>query len=493
MEALVAKREVMRIRWCSGGFYWEPEARMRIHIVGMCGKIYAPLARQLRMAGHLVTGSDDQPVPPVSDYLADNGIFCFPNFSADHMDPATELVLANAAYPPDNVELVRARELGIPDSHFPRFLGETFLKHSRNIVVAGSYGKTTTASMAAWILEFAGLAPGWLVGGSCPNLPERVRLDARDWWVLEGDEYPSGPDDPAPKFRYYHPEIGVLTAIDHVHQDKFPTFGAVESLFHEFIGSIKEGGALIAADTPLIRRMVKSSCKVSGVTVGFDKVAGITLSEPAWRDGRTIFTLKGVRFSLALRGRIACLNASLAALAAEAAGIPLSRSAEALLEYQGVLERQEVIVETPQLTVIHDSGLYPRSLSGVVSGVTASSEGRRICVLFQPRYTIGDEELYYLELGRAFDGVEKLLIADAVNPPGIPRVFDFDFERFIRCLPAGIEARQIGPAMSCYPQWESDVRSGDTWLVLVEPLFPEPVRSIRSFMIPQIFTDNAGC
>ena len=163
------------------------------------------------------------------------------------------------------------------------------------------------------------------------------------------------------------------------------------------------------------------------------------------------------------------------------------------MEYQGVLERQEVIVETPQLTVIHDSGLYPRSLSGVVSGVTASSEGRRICVLFQPRYTIGDEELYYLELGRAFDGVEKLLIADAVNPPGIPRVFDFDFERFIRCLPAGIEARQIGPAMSCYPQWESDVRSGDTWLVLVEPLFPEPVRSIRSFMIPQIFTDNAGC
>ena len=442
------------------------------------------------MAGHLVTGSDDQPVPPVSDYLAENGIFCFPDFSADHVDSATELVLANAAYPPDNVELLRAHELGIPVSHFPRFLGETFLKHSRNIVVAGSYGKTTTASMVAWILESGGLAPGWLVGGSCPNLPERVRLDARDWWVLEGDEYPSGPDDPAPKFRYYHPEIGVLTAVDHVHQDKFATLEVVECLFREFIGSIREGGTLFAADTPLIRRLVKSPCKVPAVTVGFEKGAVITLSEPVWRDGRTRFTLEGVGFSLALRGRIACLNASLAALAAEAAGIPLACSAEALMEYQGVLERQEVIIETPQLVVIHDSGLYPRSISGVVSGVMASSEKRRMCVLFQPRYTIGDEDLYYRELGRAFKGVERLLIADAVNPPGIPRAFDFDFEKFVRHLPPEIEAGQIGPAMNCYPQWESDVRSGDTWLVLVEPLFPEPVRSIRSFISPKNGQDS---
>ena len=125
---------------------------MIIHIVGICGRIYAHLAKELVRLGYAVTGSDDRPMPPISDFLKENNIPCAPSFSADNLDPSTGLVLANALYPNDNVELAKARELGIPVSNFARYLGEEFLAESRNIVVAGSYGKTTTAAMLSWIM-----------------------------------------------------------------------------------------------------------------------------------------------------------------------------------------------------------------------------------------------------------------------------------------------------------------------------------------------------
>ena len=456
---------------------------MRIHIVGICGRIYAHLAKGLVLLGHEVTGSDDRPMPPISEFLKKHKLSCSPIFFAENLASSTELVLANALYPDDNVELVKARELGIPVSNFARYLGEQFLGKSRNIVVAGSYGKTTTTAMLAWIMEFAGKNPGWVVGGSCDDLArEHVRLRDGGWWVLEGDEYRCSSDDPLPKFRHYHPEIGVITALDYVHQDQFESLEETAGLFRGFVESVRTGGTVFMADMPLIRECILPFCTLQTVLVGFQEGATERILEKGWSDSRNRFVLRGIGFDIGLRGRHSCLNASLAALAAEAAGVPLQKSSEALRTFHGVGERLETIVDNAELTIISDLAIYPRSIAEVVRAVASTSFGKRFAIIFQPRYTLGDEEDYYVELAKAFSGVDLVLLTDAVNFPGIAKSFCFNAERLISKLQSSTMVVKVGPAMKSQDVWREHVQKNDAWLILVEPLFPEPIRSIREIV-----------
>jgi UDP-N-acetylmuramate: L-alanyl-gamma-D-glutamyl-meso-diaminopimelate ligase len=419
-------------------------------------------------------------MPPILDFLKDHNLSCAPAFSRENLAPSTELVLANALYPNDNVELVKAQELGIPVSNFARYLGENFLAESRNIVVAGSYGKTTTAAMLSWIMEFAGKDPGWLVGGPCPNLSgEHVRMRQGGWWVLEGDEYRSSPDDPEPKFRYFNPEIGVITALDYVHQDQFESLEETAELFRSFVRDVR--GTVFMSDTPLARESILPSCPNHTVLVGFGEDATERVTDHGWRSGRNRFVLRGISFDIGLRGRHSCLNATLAALAAEAAGVTLEESARALRAFRGVVGRLETIIDHDDLTVVYDIAVYPHSIAEIVSSIAASSFGKRFGVLFQPRYTLGDEEKYYQGLAKAFSETDLLLLADAVNFLGIPKAFSFHVDRLEALLPVSTKVVQIGPTMQSMGLWREYVRKGDSWLIMVEPLFPEPVRSIRNF------------
>lgn len=450
---------------------------MKIHIVGMCGRIYAPLAKALADQGHTVTGSDDRPMPPVSDFLAEYGLKCAPNFAAENLPDNADLVLVNAFYGAGNVEVDKARAMRIPIDHFAHFLGKRYLISTRNAVVTGSYGKTTTSSMLAWILLHHGLDPGWLVGGSCENLGEYLRIRETGPWVLEGDEYRCSADDPSPKFRHYNPAVGIVTAIDHVHQDLIGSLDETEALFADFASSVKQ--ALFVADTPGIRRVLAAHVRCGMEAVGFQETADRRIMDYRWEKGASRFSFLGVNFSLPLRGAHSCLNAALAISASEQFGISAVDGAAALRGYRGVKERQEVLIDTPDLTVIHDSGIYPRSIAQVVAGVASSSEGRRVCLLLHPRYTLGDPGIYHSELAQAISGVNLLLIADAVNIPGIKGAFEFDLESLRRHLAGWQTVTPIGPAMKCFDAWKRAVQPGDVWLILTEPLFPEPVASIR--------------
>lgn len=453
---------------------------MKIHIIGMCGRIYAPLAKALADQGHRITGSDDRPMPPVSDFLTAHGLNCAPRFAEENLPDDAGLVLVNAFYGEGNVEVDKARAMGIPMDHFAHYLGDRYLNRTRNAVVTGSYGKTTTSSMLAWILLYHGLDPGWLVGGSCENLGEYLRIRETGPWVLEGDEYRCSADDPSPKFRHYNPSVGIVTSIDHVHQDLIDSMEETETLFANFASSVKE--ALFVTDSTHIRRVVTPHVRCRMETVGFESTADRRITDYRWEKGASRFSFLGKNFALTLRGAHSCLNAALAVSAAEQFGISAGDSATALQGYLGVRERQEVLTDTPDLTVIHDSGIYPRSIAQVVAGVSTSAQGRRFCILLHPRYTLGDSEIYYRELGRALSGVELLLVADAVNIPGIRCAFEFDLESLRRHLADWQVVIPIGPAMTCFEAWRQAVQPGDVWLVLTEPIFPEPVASIRAYI-----------
>ena len=453
---------------------------LRIHIIGICGFATGPLAIELARLGHSVTGSDTVPLPPVSTLLGDAGFQIAGDFKAENIPPGADIVLAGAAVGNDNPEVVRARELGIPVSHFARFLGENFLAATRNAVVAGSYGKTTTAAMLAWILESSGLDFSYMFAGRSPDFARSLRISGGDYWVLEGDEYPSGPDDPTPKFAYYHPEIALITAIDHVHQDQFDCFDDVLGVFRKLFGALRPGGRVISAVGPEILNLARGDAAADVVHVGFGEDADERITNCRMESGKTCFDLRGVGFRLNQRGEFAASNASLAALAACEWGVPLSESARALAGFRGVDVRQEIVCDTGDLTVVYDCGVYPKSLAKVVAMMRESYPGRRLCALFQPRHTLGDPAEYYEGIAGAFLPLDVLLLADCVNSPGVKNAFAFEPERLFERLCGGTACASVGPALKCFSHFQEWRRPGDVWLVLVEVFFHEPIRSIRA-------------
>ena len=417
-------------------------------------------------------------MPPVSEYLEKHKICCFPSFKASQVPLGCDLVLINSYYGAGNPEVDVALARGLSITHFPKFLSEKYLNKSRNAVVVGSYGKTTTSSMLAWILLRSGIDPGWLVGGACGNLGEYLQPRDGGLWVVEGDEYPCGFEDPVPKFQYYNPAVGILTALDHVHQDIFGTFEEMCEVFRGFLRSVNEiafvaEGARLALDP-----LCDLKCGIE--TVGFGPAASRCISQRRWEDRWNRFHFLGKEFSIPLRGAHSCVNAALAASAAEVFGVSLGDSAAALREFSGVDSRQEVFIKNDDLLLIHDAAIYPKSIARVVEGVRESAQARRLCVLFHPRNTLGDSERYHSELAEAFSCVDLLLVADAVNLPE-ERSFEFEFDKLKTFLSSSVQIAAVGPAMKCFEQWRKSVEPGDAWLVLVEPIFPEPVSSMRAY------------
>jgi UDP-N-acetylmuramate: L-alanyl-gamma-D-glutamyl-meso-diaminopimelate ligase len=450
-----------------------------IHICGICGKATAPLAVELARLGFKVTGSDSSFQEPASLFLQGSSIPCKQGFSADVICEKIDLVLAGALSGAENPEVRRARELGIRVTNYARFVGEQFLSDARCAVVTGSFGKTTTTAMLASILHEAALDPSWLVGGESSSLPGAARLRQGGFWALEGDEYPSGIDDTSPKFSYYRPEVGVLTSLAHVHPNKIPSLEATVKLFSEFVHAVRRA-PVFAADTPAIRNKLKPACPPGSVrTVGFGKSANTRLRCLQRHQNETRFRLEGVQFSLCLRGNFACTNAALAALAAQTWGVALEESAEIISRFKGVYGRQEIIADSSALTVVYDMGIYPQSIAQVVRAFASSGSSRRLCVLFHPRHTLGRPEAYYRDLARALAPADLVLLADATNPPITSGVFELDPQRLRSLLPETTKAVAVGNALSCFPHWKENMKVGDTWLIFTEPLFPEPIGSIR--------------
>jgi UDP-N-acetylmuramate: L-alanyl-gamma-D-glutamyl-meso-diaminopimelate ligase len=454
-----------------------------IHFVGLCGKVTAPLAAELVRWGYAVSGSDANVQPPAADYLRSQGLHCRQGFSADHVAHRPDVVLAGPLCGNENPEVAAARAAGSEIANFASFLGREFLSRSRNAVVAGSFGKTTTTAMLTTIMRAAGRDPAWVVGGDCPDLPKPVHLRNGGFWILEGDEYPSGVDDSAPKFSHYRPETAVITSLDWVHQNRIPSLEATVGLMAGLVRSTRGKGPVFAADDFNIRRHLLPACPRGRIkTVGFSRSAEIRLGGPTQGADRGLFTLQGVGFNLGLRGKFACTNAALAALAAQAWGVALEESADALARFRGVAGRQEVLIASDELTVVYDLGLYPRSVGRLVRAFAASCRGRRLCVLFQPRHTLGRSEVYHRSLAAAFAPAGLVLLAEAINLPAARKVFPFDPQRLRRHLPASAELKEVGPALESFPAWRSEVRRGDVWLIMTEPLYPEPLASIRNFV-----------
>ena len=390
---------------------------MHIHLIAIGGTGMAPLACLLQAEGHRVTGSDGPLYPPMSTLLEAAGIVPRPGFSADHLDPAPDLVVVGNAVPRQNPEAAAAEALGLPRLSMPEALARFFLADRQPLVIAGTHGKTTTSALAAWVYTECGHAPGYLVGGVPLGLPGSFARGAGPRFVIEGDEYNAAYFDRGAKFLHYRPETVVFTSLELDHTDLYPDLESLRAAFAALLGLVPASGRVVAcADDPEVRSLLRAA-RGRVVTYGLAGGAQYTLAAPPRPEGGGQRLLVAdpeagaVEVLLPLWGRHNAQNALGVWAAARGDGIAPAALAAALARFPGVRRRQELVGEARGNAVHDDFAHQPTALGCTLAGLRERFPGRRLWALYEPRSLSAGRAFQRAAYREAFQQADRVVLA----------------------------------------------------------------------------------
>lgn len=429
-----------------------PEKLETLHIMGIAGTAMASLAGMLKDAGYTVTGSDKAVYPPMSTYLESLDIPVMEGFVASNLDHAPDLVVIGNVVRAVYEEAQAVVERDLPYCSFPELLGHLFLADAHNIVVAGTHGKTTTTSIAAWLLAAAGRDPGFLIGGIAKNFERTARPGAGSHFVIEGDEYDTAFFDKGPKFLHYRPVTAILTSVEFDHADIYTDLDHVKQSFRKLMGILPEDGAVIARwDDEGAREVAQEAgCTVwpygpgqmwDGRIEAVDTATG-TMSFTLLREGQPLGT-----YETRLVGEHNLYNQVAAAAAAIRAGLTADELAEGFRTFQGIKRRQEVIGEPGGVTVLDDFAHHPTAVASTIGALRQRFGDRRLWVAWEPRSATSRRNVFQEAYAAAFDGADQVVIAEPYDTSRIPEDERFDAEKLVRDLAErGVEAQLIADA-----------------------------------------------
>ncbi len=366
---------------------------MHIHILGICGTFMGSLAVLARELGHVVTGSDQGVYPPMSTQLEAQGINLMQGYSPDHLTPEPDLVLIGNAMSRGNPEVEAVLDQNIDYMSGPEWLAREVLRHRWVMAVAGTHGKTTTTSMLLWILEQAGLEPGYLVGGVPEDFPVSARLGNNDFFVIEADEYDSAFFDKRSKFIHYRPRTLVLNNLEFDHADIFENVEAIERQFHHLVRTVPSQGLIIrpATDTHLDNAL-ELGCwsQVQDTSIGSE-----TPRTTDWRaellseDGSRFMVIHHEQPVAVLKwsqtGMHNVRNALSAIAAARHAGVTPDHAIAALCRFSGVKRRMELLADMGGVKVYDDFAHHPTAIATTLEGLRAQVGDEPIIALIEPR------------------------------------------------------------------------------------------------------------
>ena len=357
---------------------------MHIHILGICGTFMGGIAAIARQAGHRVTGCDAGVYPPMSTQLAAQGIELIEGYAPEQVDLAPDLFVIGNVVSRGNplMEAIMAR--GLPYVSGPQWLAEQVLRERWVLAVAGTHGKTTTASMLAWILEDAGLEPGFLIGGVPENFGRSARLTESPFFVVEADEYDTAFFDKRSKFVHYRPRTAVLNNLEFDHADIFADLAAIETQFHHFVRTIPNNGLIVAnAREASLQRVLARGCWTPVEPFGADE--GWSQREtPGGLDIAFAAAPQGV-LDWALLGEHNRMNALAAIAAARHAGVPARAAIDALGRFRNVKRRMEVRGVKNGITVYDDFAHHPTAIATTLAGLRHKVGTARILAVLEPR------------------------------------------------------------------------------------------------------------
>ena len=367
---------------------------MHIHILGICGTFMGGLAALAREAGHRVTGCDAGVYPPMSDQLQALGIELMEGYGAEQLALKPDMfVIGNVVSRqrlPDGqpkFPLMEAlMDAGLPYTSGPQWLSENVLQGRHVLAVAGTHGKTTTTSMLAWILECAGLNPGFLVGGVPLNFGISARLGApHPFFVIEADEYDTAFFDKRSKFVHYRPRTTILNNLEFDHADIFDNLAAIERQFHHLVRTMPaQGRVVVNGLEESLSRVLHSGCwsdvRSFGATVSDFTAQG----EPDRFDVLFQGNLVG-QVAWGLQGVHNQLNALAAIAAADHVGVAPSLAAQALCSFENVKRRMEIRGQVRGITVYDDFAHHPTAMRTTLDGLRRQVQSGRILAIFEPR------------------------------------------------------------------------------------------------------------
>ncbi|HEB92996.1 MAG TPA: UDP-N-acetylmuramate:L-alanyl-gamma-D-glutamyl-meso-diaminopimelate ligase [Gammaproteobacteria bacterium] len=392
---------------------------MHIHILGICGTFMGGIALLAREMGLTVSGSDQNVYPPMSTQLAEAGIKLTEGWDPAQLfspqlspqQPAPDLVVIGNALSRGNPALEAVLERGLPYTSGPAFLAEHLLADRWVLAVAGTHGKTTTASMLAWILEDAGLAPGFLIGGVPRNFGLSARMGKTPFFVVEADEYDTAFFDKRSKFVHYRPRTVVLNNLEYDHADIFPDIEAIERQFHHLLRTVPGNGLIIAPDDdPHITKVLNMGRWTPLESIG----------KKGWHarleqvDGSAFEVFFGTASQGHVRWGLLGLhnvqNALAAIAGARHAGVPTQYASEALSRFLSPKRRMEVRGEIGGITVYDDFAHHPTAIASTLAGLRARAGQARILAVLEPRSNTMRLGIHRDTLGPALSEADEVLL-----------------------------------------------------------------------------------
>ena len=360
---------------------------MHIHILGICGTFMGGLALLARERGFDVSGSDANVYPPMSDQLAAAGIDVMQGYLPEHLQPAPDMVVMGNAMSRGNPAVEYVLNQNLPYISGPQWLAENILLNRWVLAVSGTHGKTTTSSMLAWILEYAGMQPGFLIGGVPGNFGQSAAIGNTPFFVIEADEYDTAFFDKRSKFIHYHPRTLVINNLEFDHADIFADLTAIQTQFHHLIRTIPAEGLVITPHAvPAIEQTLQRGCWTPRQTLN-DVQSDWQLTETA-EDGHS-FTVQHNqntgKVDWSLLGQHNVNNALAAIAAAHHVGVTVEHACEALNQFKGVKRRLELRGECRGIKVYDDFAHHPTAIATTLQGLRANIGQQRLIAVLEPR------------------------------------------------------------------------------------------------------------
>ena len=371
-----------------------------IYFLGIGGTLMGSLAQLAREQGLRVSGSDQALYPPMSDQLRDADIQLYEGFDPAQLQPEPDLVvIGNAGLPRGHPGVEYVLDRGIPYTSGAQWLGEAILPGRWVLAVSGTHGKTTTASMLTWILEQAGLEPGYLIGGVPKNFPRSARLGASPFFVVEADEYDTSYFDRRSKFVHYRPRTLIINNLEYDHADIFPDLAAIQTQFHHLLRTVPGSGLVVAPSSDdNVNEVLNQGCWTP-----IERVGPRSARQPHERDtgnrwhardregnsGSTFDVLLGDTdygcIDWELLGEHNVHNALAAIAAARHAGVPPANAIAALNDFLGVTRRMDLIAQIGDVCVYDDFAHHPTAIRTTLQGLRKKVGSDEIIAVIEPR------------------------------------------------------------------------------------------------------------
>jgi len=442
---------------------------LKTHLIGIGGVAMTALAGLLTEAGCLVTGSDYGLYPPMSDLLRELRVTVFDGYGPETLPEDCELVVVGNVVTRQFPVLQRLRDLQKPYLSLPQALNKMFLNHTRNLVVAGCHGKTTTTAMATKIWRTGGQAPGFLIGGASLDFSRPWRLADGDWFIIEGDEYDSAFFDKGPKFLHYHPDTVILTSVEFDHADIYPNLESVIAAYTKLMKIIPRHGRLIAwGDDPLTRQ-VAGACQATVEFYGFNENNDWRVINLKTEASGSSFELTGpgnfqARLSLPHPGVYNVLNSVAASAAFIDQGGDGRCLAPALSAFRGVRRRQEMLGNFSGIMLVDDFAHHPTAVSETLKGLKSAYPDRRLLAAFEPRSNTSRRNIFQKAYVDALNLADRVFLRRPANPEKTPEGDRLNIEKLALDLVSKASVYDNGLALG--RDLIREARPGDLMVVM---------------------------